>query len=106
MIQIQWTCATIEEARKIVRLLLDEKLIACASLISSCESIYQWEGKIESSYEVKVFFKTQKRHFEAVSKKIRAHCSYEVPELLSFHIEDSSPAYAEWVKKSTQTSKG
>lgn len=47
MIQIQWTCATTQEARKGATLLLEKRLIACANIIPQVESLYLWKGVIE-----------------------------------------------------------
>ena len=97
MIHIYWSAASIDEARKVARLLVEERLVACASLIPWVESIYLWKGTMETSQEVKVIFKTLEIHFEKVEAIIRAHASYEVPEIVTLRISDSSKKYEEWV---------
>ena len=97
MIQIQWCCSSIEEARKIIRLLLENKLIACANIVPNVESHYLWEGAIETSMEVKVYFKTEEHRFKEVEQMIRKHCSYQVPEIVSFKALAVSNPYERWV---------
>ncbi|MBP7074300.1 MAG: divalent-cation tolerance protein CutA [Rhabdochlamydiaceae bacterium] len=99
MIQIQWTCPTIDEARKVIRILLENKLVACANIISNVESHYRWEGALESSNEVKVYFKTQESRFDMVEQTIRKNCSYQVPEIIAFRAHNVSEAYKRWVEE-------
>ena len=97
MIQIQWTCATIEEARKIIRLLLEHRLVACANIVQNVESHYRWEGALETSTEVKVYLKTEERRFKEVELLIRKNSSYQVPEIVSFKALAISHPYEQWV---------
>lgn len=101
IVYIFWTCRNNGEAKKIVHGLLDQRLIACASIFPEIESIYRWEGKIEESREIKVILKTLATHFDSIQSYIRAHCSYEVPEILQVDIAQGNPAYLSWVIKET-----
>lgn len=102
MIYIFWSASNEEEARKVIHLLIDEKLIACASIIPNIRSIYRWEGKIEESIEVKVILKTKQGHFHSISEKIRDHCSYDVPEITQIDISIVAPSYFSWLSKNVQ----
>ena len=73
LIYIFWTCRDKQEVKRIVHGLLDQRLIACASIFPEVESIYRWEGKIEESQEVKVILKTAALHFNAVQSYIQEH---------------------------------
>ncbi|MBX9744708.1 MAG: divalent-cation tolerance protein CutA [Chlamydiales bacterium] len=101
MIYVFWTCRDIPEAKKIIHGLLDEHLIACASILPGVESIYRWEGKIEESQEVKVILKTTCSRYDVVQKYIQSHCSYEVPEIVQIHVADGNSTYLSWVVKET-----
>jgi len=98
-ILILWTCKELEEARRIAKALLEERLIACASILPAVESLFHWQGKIDLAEECKVFLKTDERHFEAIQKKILSRCSYEVPEILQIEIKQGNPAYLAWMQK-------
>lgn len=104
IIYIFWTCRDKQEAKKIIHGLLDQRLIACASIFPEVESIYRWEGKIEESQEVKVIFKTALKHFDAVQSYIQKHCSYEVPEILQVDIVQGTPRYLAWIAQETALS--
>jgi periplasmic divalent cation tolerance protein len=97
-ILILWTCKDQKEAKKIILVLLERKLIACASIIPHVESFFQWQGKIEQAKECKVFLKTARKKFIAVRDYILAHASYEVPEILQLPIEQGNPTYLKWMQ--------
>ncbi len=101
VVYLFWTCREKGEAEKIIRALLEERLIACASLFPEVESMYRWEGKLEQSQEVKVILKTVSRHFQAIRDYILAHCSYEVPEIVQLNVSDGNPLYLSWVVQET-----
>lgn len=102
MIQIQWTCPNVEEAKKIIYLLLEKKLIACANIIPHITSIYAWKGAIETAQEVKVLLKTLDQHFLAIRTLIQENCSYDVPEISKIIIDEANPPYLEWLKEEIQ----
>lgn len=101
MIYIFWSCRDKTEAKKIIHILLEKGLIACASIIPQVESIYRWEGKIEESVEVKVILKTLALHFETIQSIILAEGSYSVPEILRVDIAGGNPQYLAWVVQET-----
>lgn len=96
-ILILWTCATLEEARRICNELVEKRLVACANLIPHVESIYLWEENVEIGNEVKVFLKTLDSHFERVRDYIKEHCSYDVPEVSKISIRAGNPDYINWI---------
>lgn len=96
MIQIEWNASSFEEARKVITLLLENKLIACANLIPAIESHYWWKEKIETSSEIKVYLKTIQDHFQIIEQVIRQNCSYGVPEIVALEILEVSTPYKNW----------
>jgi periplasmic divalent cation tolerance protein len=101
-VEIHWTAGSIEEARKISRYLVQEHFVACANIIPWVESIFMWNNKLETQQESKVVLKTQRKKFEEVKKAILENCSYEVPEITMFSIENANIEYLNWMKESTQ----
>ncbi len=101
MIYIFWSCKDKPEAKKIVHKLLEERLIACASIFPEVESMYHWEGKIEESKEVKVILKTDPKHFDAIQQIIKTQGSYEVPEIVQIDVVRGNPNYVSWVVQET-----
>ncbi len=84
-------------ARQIGTLLLEKQLAACVSFIDQTQSIYRWQGQIESESEVLATIKTSIAHFDLLEKTIRQHHPYEVPEIIGIPIVEISPAYRQWL---------
>jgi periplasmic divalent cation tolerance protein len=98
-ILVLMTASSKDEAKKIVRSLLEKKLIACANIIDSVSSVFWWQDRIEEEKEVLVIMKSHKELFNKVSKKVKELHSYDTPEILALPIVDGSSQYLEWMKK-------
>jgi periplasmic divalent cation tolerance protein len=94
------TAGSEEEARKIARHLVDQQLAACVNIVAHIESIYRWQGKIESGREWLLLIKTNSANFPAVQDAIRELHSYDLPECIAIAIEDGSSEYLEWIGES------
>ncbi|MCL5877329.1 MAG: divalent-cation tolerance protein CutA [Candidatus Bathyarchaeota archaeon] len=88
------------EAEKISQTLLDEKLIACANIISPVASCFLWEGKIDRAEECLIVMKTRKDLFAELAVRVKALHSYEVPEVLALPVVDGSGEYLAWIRRS------
>ena len=91
------TAGSAEEARKIARELLERRLAACVNIVPQVESIYRWQGKVESAQEWLLLIKTTAAMFSAVRDAIRELHSYELPECVLLNIEDGSAEYLDWL---------
>jgi len=91
-----------QEAEKIVRRLLDEKLIACANIISPISSHFHWSGKIEKTEECLVLMKSREDLFEKLAEVTKSLHSYEVPEILALPIINGSRTYIDWLESCLQ----
>ncbi len=90
-----------EEARRIARALVEERLAACANLLGACHSIYRWQGAIEEGEEVAALFKTRADLAEALIARLAELHSYEVPAAVVWPIADALGAYADWIRSET-----
>jgi periplasmic divalent cation tolerance protein len=97
------TAGSEEEAHKIARHLVEQQLAACVNILPRIESIYRWQGKVETSREWLLLIKTTAEKFPAVRDAIRELHSYELPECIAISIEDGSPEYLQWLADSVQT---
>ena len=88
-----------EEASRIARTVVEERLAACANILAPCRSIYRWQGKIEEGEEVPALFKTSADAAEALIARIAALHGYEVPAAVAWPVVDALPAYAAWVEE-------
>lgn len=90
----------IDEARTIARALVEEKLAACCSIVTGVESIYRWEGAVETAGEVLAIIKTSSARFPDLERRIRELHSYDVPEILALPVIAGSENYLQWVVES------
>ena len=96
------TAGSEEEARKIAHDLVEKRLAACVNIVPRIESIYRWEGKVESNHEWLLLVKTTAEKFPAVRDAIRELHSYDLPECIAVSIEDGSKDYLEWIGHSVK----
>ena len=99
IVTIYATFGSDEEARRVARTLVEERLAACANILAPCQSIYRWQGRIEEAGEVPVLFKTVAEGAEALLARIGELHSYDVPAAMVWPIAEALPAYAEWVRE-------
>jgi periplasmic divalent cation tolerance protein len=91
------TAGSEDEARRIAQHLVEKHLAACVNIIPRIESIYRWQGKVESSQEWLLLIKTSTEKFSAVRDAIRELHSYDLPECIAVSIDDGSAEYLEWL---------
>jgi periplasmic divalent cation tolerance protein len=94
------TTATPEEANRIARALVEERLAACATLIPAVQSIYFWEGKIETSTETLLLLKTGSDQLHVLEVRLHELHSYQTPEFLVLDVEAGSHPYLDWLQAS------
>ena len=94
------TAGSEDEARRIAHHLVEHQLAACVNIIPQIESIYRWQGKIESSREWLLLIKTTDERFAAVRDALRELHSYDLPECIALEIKDGSPEYLRWLEES------
>jgi periplasmic divalent cation tolerance protein len=91
------TCADREQAESIAHRLLELHLAACINILPGVQSIYRWQGSIESAAEVLLLIKTRAALIPEVQSTIAGLHSYEVPEFLVFSVSGGSEAYLAWL---------
>lgn len=96
------TTGSEEEARKIAQTLVDRQLAACVNIVPQVESVYRWQGKVESAREWLLLIKTTAEKFAAVRDAIRELHSYDLPECIAIAIDDGSAGYLQWIADSVR----
>ena len=91
------TVADAEDGRRLGRALVEERLVACVSLVPGVESIYRWKGEVESAGEVLLLIKTEVEQLAALEARLHELHSYETPEFLVLKVAAGSAPYLEWL---------
>lgn len=96
------TTETEEEAAKIARLVVTEKLAACVNIVNPIRSIYRWEGQVAEGRESLMMIKTTQARFDALQQRILELHSYETPEIIALPLARGLDAYMGWLADSTR----
>lgn len=96
------TCPDVDSARTLGRSLVEARLAACVQLLPGIESIYRWEGAVDTAGEVLLLIKTTQACFDRLQARLVALHPYEVPELVALPAVAGLPAYLHWVADSTR----
>ncbi|CAJ1974000.1 unnamed protein product [Sphenostylis stenocarpa] len=91
-----------EAGKKLAESIVTEKLAACVNRVPGIESVYQWEGKIQTDSEELLIIKTRQSLLEALTEHVKANHEYDVPEVISLPITGGNLKYLEWIKESTR----
>ncbi len=92
------TAPDVDCARRLARLALEARVVACANLNLHVESHYWWQEKIQSSPEILILFKTTAEHILALESLIVLHHPYETPEFVVLPIDSGNSRYLQWIK--------
>ncbi len=87
-------------ARRIARTLVDRRLAACVQIVGPIESIYRWQGRVETAKEWLCLIKTTRSRFRTVAVTIEELHPYDTPEVVALPIADGSQRYLEWLAAS------
>jgi periplasmic divalent cation tolerance protein len=96
-IVIYVTVGAAEEAGRIARALVEDRLAACVNQLPSVRSTYRWQGEVEQSNEELLIIKTRRDLLASVHKRVRELHSYELPELIALPVVDGSVEYLQWL---------
>ena len=91
------SCANLEEAERVARRLVEDRLAACVQ-VHPIRSFYIWQEKLEEADEVLIVAKTLESKLDALEASVKALHSYEVPEIVATCIEFVNAEYAEWFR--------
>lgn len=97
------TCESVEQAERLARSLVEQRLAACVTVISPVRSFYRWEGAVADSAEWLLLIKTSRTLFEKLRAAIEAAHSYDLPELLALPVVEGSAEYLAWMDASLQS---
>ncbi len=92
-------CGSEEQAGRIARALVEQRLAACVNIVPGARSIYRWKGQIEDAVEWLLVIKSRRGLMDQLRVTIGSIHSYEVPELLAVPVVDGSESYMAWLDR-------
>jgi periplasmic divalent cation tolerance protein len=96
------TVGSKDEASKVAAVLVREQIAACVNIVGPIESLYRWQGNVETAQEFLLLVKTISARSADVIKRIRELHSYELPEAIEVNIEGGSADYLKWIAESVR----
>ncbi|MHB8483547.1 MAG: divalent-cation tolerance protein CutA [Nitrospiria bacterium] len=96
------TCPSLEEAQKITRSLVSEKLMACGNIVPGIQSIFFWQGKMSEENEVLIIGKSKRSAFPFIVEKVKSLHSYTIPEIIALPLIEGSSDYLQWIDDTVQ----
>lgn len=96
-IQVVTTTGRREDAERIARALVEQRLAACVQVVGPVSSTYRWRGQIETGEEWQCWAKSRRDRYEQLERAVRRLHPYEVPEILALEILAGSRGYLAWL---------
>jgi periplasmic divalent cation tolerance protein len=87
-----------EDAARVVRTLIEERLVACGNLLPGARSLYRWKGEVTDAREVVVLMKTRKQDWVALLSRLHELHPYETPECIAIRVAAGAPKYMAWLE--------
>jgi periplasmic divalent cation tolerance protein len=98
MLIVFTTFANEADAARVVKALVEERLIACGNLLPGARSLYRWEGRVADEREVLVIMKSRKQDWAALMARLHELHPYDTPECLAVRVAAGAPKYMAWLE--------
>jgi len=86
-----------DSAQRLAHSLVEKRAAACVNILAVSQSVYRWQGKIETTGEVPLLIKTTRAAYPRLEELIRSQHPYELPEIITVSEVGGLPAYLQWV---------
>ena len=91
------TTATEEEAHRIAEMLLNQRKVACVNIVPRVDSLFRWQGKLDSAQESLLIIKTRASLLPEIIEMVKKAHSYELPEIIALPIVGGNEDYLKWI---------
>jgi len=97
-IMVFMTAGSVDEANRLADMLVDKRLAACVQIMREMNSVFRWQGKVETQREVLLIAKTLSSKFAEIEREVVKIHSYETPEIVAVPLSGGSGPYLEWLR--------
>jgi periplasmic divalent cation tolerance protein len=101
-VQVLTTVDSTEEAERLGRSVVNARLAACVQIVGPIRSLFWWQDKLDDAQEWQLLMKTTAERLPALEEHIKAHHSYETPEIIATPIPWGSQEYLGWISAETE----
>ena len=95
------TASTAEEAAKLAKSLVDDRLAACVNIVAGVRSFFFWDGATQDAGETLLICKSRMPLMDGIIGRVRELHSYTLPEIIALPVVAGSPPYLDWLRNST-----
>jgi len=101
-IQVSTATDKREDAERISKAIVENRLAACAQVSGPISSFYWWNDNMEETEEWRIIIKTTMDIYPRLEQALKNFHPYEVPEIIAVPITAGNSDFLEWIKKETR----
>lgn len=95
------TAASLDEARSLGRMLVEKRIAACVNIFPAMESLFWWEGSVQSENECAFIAKTVPERMDELIREVRAAHSYDLPCIVALDLVAGDEEFLAWIREET-----
>jgi periplasmic divalent cation tolerance protein len=104
MLHVVFITTPPDQAERIARTLVEERLAACVNLLPGVKSVYHWQGQVETGDESLLVLKVPGANLDALYARVPEIHPYQVPEIIALPVASGLPAYLAWAEQEARPS--
>jgi periplasmic divalent cation tolerance protein len=101
LVLVQTTLDSAERAAETARILVEERLAACAHVLPPVSAIYHWQGAVETAQEWPIVLKAEAAGVDRLVARLGALHPYDLP-VIEWWPASTTPAALAWLVESTE----
>ncbi|MEV6238919.1 divalent-cation tolerance protein CutA [Lentzea sp. NPDC051838] len=94
------TVDSAEAAESLAKGIVEARLGACVQILP-CRSVYRWDGEVRVDAEWQCVVKTSAIRADELVAHIKAHHTYDTPEVIVTPVVGGNDDYLTWVSEET-----
>lgn len=100
-IQITWTAASIDDARRLARYFVQERLAATAHILPWIETLTMLNNQLDTVQESQITLIAPSSNLNTIKEIIQKNSKYQIPEIASTPFTPVNQDYSHWLEETT-----